>query len=128
MPKHGRIYQEPHTSAQDSQEDSAVDLMPLQIAEDDEINAVCKDHTFIFVLLDTIFSLLNMPRGKVTDGVIEQLENRLHGILTEWHHLSLSFTPKFHVLLNYSICQLRWMEGFHDMGEDSIKRSHQYRM
>jgi hypothetical protein len=111
-----------------SQEDSAVDLMPLQIAEDAEIDAVCKDHGILFVLLDAIFSLLNTPRGKVTDDVIEQLESRLNGILKEWHRLGLSFTPKFHVLLNHAIHQLRRMRGFHDMGEDCIERSHQYRM
>ena len=68
----------------DSQEDSAaVDSIPMQIAEDDEIDAVCKDHGILFVLLDAIFSLLNTPRGKVTDAVIEELESRLSFILTE---------------------------------------------
>jgi hypothetical protein len=113
---------------EDPLDDSAVDLVPSQIAEDSEIDAVCKDHGILFVLLDAIFSLLNTPRGKVTNVVIEQLENRLAGILTEWNRLGLSFTPKFHVLLNHSLCQLRRMEGFHDMGEDCIERSHQYRM
>ena len=111
------------------QEDSLVgDLAPLHVAGDEEIDAVCKDHGVLNVLLDVIFSLLNTPRGKVTDKVLEQLENRLSFILTEWHRLGLSFTPKFHVLLNHSLCQLRWMKGFHDMGKDRIERSHQDRM
>jgi hypothetical protein len=113
---------------QDSQEDLAVDLMPVQIAEDDEIDAVCKDHGIIVGLLDAIFSLLNTLRGKVTDGVIDQLENRPSGILMECHCLGLSFTPKFHVLLNHLMCQLHWMKSFHDMSEDCIERSHQYQM
>jgi hypothetical protein len=113
---------------EDPLDDSAVDLVPLQIAEDSEIDAVCKDHGILFVLLDAIFSLLNTPRGKVTDDVTSQLESRLSGILTEWNRLGLSFTPKFHVLLNHSLGQLRRMKGFHDMGEDCIERSHQYRM
>jgi hypothetical protein len=113
---------------QDSQENAAVDLMPLQIAEDDKVDAVCKDHIILFVLMDAILSLLNTPRGKVTEDVIKQLESRLYGILKEWHRLGLSFTPKFHVLLNHAIQQLRVMKGFHDMGEDCIERSYQYRM
>ena len=67
---------------QESQEDLAVDLTPLQILEDDKIDAVCKDHIILFVLLNAIFSLLNTPGGKVTNEVIEQLEIRLSGILT----------------------------------------------
>jgi hypothetical protein len=60
--------------------------------------------------------------------VLEQLESRLSFILTEKNRLGLSFTPKFHVLLNHSLCQLRQMKGFHDMGKDRTKRSHQDRM
>jgi hypothetical protein len=113
---------------QDSQEDLAVDLIPLQIAEDDKIDAVCKDHGILFVLLAAIFSLLNTPiRGKATKEVIGQLDNWLSGILTEWYQLGLCFTPKFHDLLNHSICQVQQMR-FHDMDEDCIKRLHQYRM
>jgi hypothetical protein len=46
----------------------------------------------------------------------------------ECHCLGLSFTPKFHVLLDHSQCQLRQMKGFQDMGEDNIERPHQDRM
>jgi hypothetical protein len=103
-------------------------LAPSHVASDEEIGAVCKDHGVLFVLLDAIFSLLNTPRGTVTEEVLEQLESRLSFILTEWNCLGLSFTPKFHVLLNHLLCQLRWMKGFHDMGKDCIERSHQDRM
>jgi hypothetical protein len=103
-------------------------LAPLHVAGNEEIDAICKDHGVLFVLLDAIFSLLNTPRGKVTEEVLEQLESRLSFILTEWNRLGLSFTPKFQVLLNHSLCQLRRMKGFHDMGEDCIERSHQDRM
>ncbi len=115
---------------EDSQADSSVlDLVPSHIAGNQEIDAVCKDHDGVFfVLLDAIFSLLNTPRGKVTDLVLEELEKRLSGILTEWLRLGLSFTPKFHILLNHALSQLRRMKGFHDMGEDRIERAHQDRM
>jgi hypothetical protein len=113
---------------EDTQENASVDLAPLHIAGDEEIDAVCKDHGVLFVLLDAIFSLLNTPRGKVTDLVLEELEKRLSGILTEWLRLGLSFTPKFHILLNHALSQLRRMKGFHDMGEDRIERAHQDRM
>jgi hypothetical protein len=105
---------------EDSHANLSIDLVPLHIAGVSETDTVCKDHGALFVLLDAIFSLLNTPRGKVTDVVIEQLENRLSGILTEWLHLGLSFTPNFHILLNHSLCQLCRMKGFHDMGEDCI--------
>jgi hypothetical protein len=111
------------------QEDSSVvDLALSHAAGDEEIGAVCKNHGVLFVLLDAIFSLLNMSRGTVTEEVLEQLESRLSFILTEWNCLGFSFTPKFHVLLNHLLCQLRWMKGLHDMGKDRIKRSHQDRM
>jgi hypothetical protein len=100
-------------------------LAPSHVAGDEEIDAVCKDHGGLFVLLNAIFSLLNTPRGKVTEEVLEQLESRLSFILMEWNRLGLSFTQKFHVLLNHSLCQLRQMKGFHDMGEDRIETSHQ---
>jgi hypothetical protein len=57
--------------------------------------------------------------------VLEQLENVPSFILTEWHHLGLSFAPKFHVLLKHLLCQLRRMKGFHDIGKDHIERVHQ---
>jgi hypothetical protein len=67
------------------QEDSSVlDLAPLHLSGDEEIEALYKDHRVLFVLLlDVIFSLLNMPQGKVTDEVLEQLENRLSFVLME---------------------------------------------
>jgi hypothetical protein len=92
------------------------------------IGTVCKDHGVLFVLLDAIFSLPDTPQGKVTEEVLEQLESRLSFILTEWNRLVLSFTPKFHDLLNHLLCQLRQMKGFHDMGKDCIERSLQDRM
>jgi hypothetical protein len=111
------------------QEDSSVvDLAPSHVAGDEGIDAVCKDHGVLFVLLDAIFSLLDTPQGKVTEDVLEQLKSLLSFILTEYNRLGLSFTPKFRVLLNHSLCQLHRMKGFHDMGEDRIERSHQDRM
>jgi hypothetical protein len=59
-----------HINEQD--DSSVLDLAPLHIAGNEEIDAVCKDHGVLFVLLDAIFSLLlNMPQGKVTDEVLE---------------------------------------------------------
>jgi hypothetical protein len=62
---------------------SVLDLMPLHVAGDEEIDIVCKDHGVLFVLLDAIFSLLKTPKGKVTDKLLKQLENWLSFILTE---------------------------------------------
>jgi hypothetical protein len=37
------------------------DVAPSHVAGDEDIDAVCKDHGVLFVLLDAIFSLLNAP-------------------------------------------------------------------
>jgi hypothetical protein len=44
------------------QEDSlVVDLATSHVASNEEIDAVCKDHGVLFVLLDAIISFLNTP-------------------------------------------------------------------
>jgi hypothetical protein len=87
------------------QEDSSVvDLALSHFAGDEEIGAVCKNQRVLFVLLDVIFSLLNTPRGTVTEEVLEQLESRLSFILTEWNCLGLSFTPKKASLQSSTCC------------------------
>jgi hypothetical protein len=41
--------------------------------------------------------------------------------------LNFSSTPKWHVLLNHAADQLEQMDGFADMGEDSIEQNYQSR-
>jgi hypothetical protein len=41
--------------------------------------------------------------------------------------LNFSSIPKWHVLLSHAADQLEQMDGFADMGEDSIERNHQSR-
>jgi hypothetical protein len=43
----------------------------------------------------------------------------------KWNELNFSSTPKWHVLLNHAADQQEQTDGFADMGEYSIKGTHQ---
>jgi hypothetical protein len=45
------------------------------IAENQEIESVCEGLGVVAVLLDSVFSLLSTPRGKVTDAIVSKLES-----------------------------------------------------
>jgi hypothetical protein len=94
---------------------------------DEEIDSVCVAFGRILVLLDEIFSILMTPRGQVTAEVVAKLKSQLELARIKWNELNFSSTPKFHVLLNHAADQLEQMNGFADMGEDSIERNHQTR-
>ena len=80
------------------------------------------------VLLDGFFSKVNTPRGKVTQEVIKDLEDFLDTARKEWKRMSLSNTPKFHLMLDHASESLLHTKGYVDMGEDCIERSHQTRV
>ena len=98
------------------------------VVGDDEIERRCQAYGRALLLLDSSMSKLNTPRGKVTDEVIEKLEQTLKALMMEWSVLTLSFTPKFHMLLNHCVEALKRMNGFSDMGEDRCERAHQDRV
>ena len=96
--------------------------------DDKEIKQACKDHGEMTVLLDSIFSKLLTKRGCVSDEMLESLAGELRTAMKKWIHMGLSLTPKFHILLAHALRQLKRLRGFSDMLEDTIERSHQYRV
>jgi hypothetical protein len=99
-----------------------------EIAGDLEIDQVCGKTASLFLLLDSVFSYIYGIRGKATEEQIVILEQRLLQVLyCDWRDAGMSFTPKFHTLLDHLLEQIRRVEGFVIMGEDRIERSHQTR-
>jgi hypothetical protein len=97
----------------DQNDDGNENNEDMLVALNDEIDSICKDHGEVFaLLLDVVFSLLNTPRGKVDDYILDERGEQLAGLPMEWYRVKLSFTPKLHILLNHSIEQLRRTGGF----------------
>jgi hypothetical protein len=96
-----------------------------EIAGDVEIDQVCGKTASLFLLLDSVFSYIYGIRGKATEEQIVILEQRLQVLYCDWRDAGMSFTPKFHTLLDHLLEQIRRVEGFVIMGEDRIERSHQ---
>jgi hypothetical protein len=91
----------------------------------DEVDSVCQAFARILVLLDEIFSMPMTPRGQVTAELMAKFRIWIELARLKWNKLNFSSTPKWHVLLNHATDQLEQMDGFADMGEDSIERNHQ---
>mgnify|MGYP000582880178 CR=1 FL=1 len=93
----------------------------------EEIDEVCTAHGRLLMQMDMIFSIMHTRRGGVTELLLTTLQEQLDLVRHKWDEMGLSNTPKFHVLLNHAVPQLRSTGGFADMGEDHIERSHQSR-
>jgi hypothetical protein len=72
-------------------------------------------------------NLLMTPRGQVTAELTAKFRIWIELAQLKWNELNFSLTSKWHVLLNHAADQLEQMDGFADMGEDSIERNHQSR-
>ena len=77
------------------------------------------------MLLDGVILLVNTKKGNVNSNIISDLKERLTILLKEWICLNYSTTPKMHCLLNHSISQLKYTDGFSGMGEDNLEQAHQ---
>ena len=77
------------------------------------------------MLLDGVILLVNTKKGNVNSNIISDLKERLTILLKEWICLNYSTTPKMHCLLNHSISQLKYTDGFSDLGEGILKWAHQ---
>jgi hypothetical protein len=55
------------------------------------------------------------------------MQTTLEHARKKWAEMGLSITPKCHVLFNHAIELLLLTDGFVEMGEDRIERSHQTR-
>ncbi len=94
---------------------------------DKEIHNKCHEIGRLASMLDSLFAMCLTKRGEVTDDLVAKLERDLLVTMKEWKRVGLSFTPKFHVLIDHAPEQLRMTGGFADMLEDAIERSHQRR-
>ena len=92
-----------------------------------DINKQMYNFGSLLVLLDSVMSLLATKRGCVTQDIIDSCRKSLSALKLSWYHCGLSFTPKFHVLLEHAVPFLEQTGGFADMGEDQIERGHQDR-
>jgi hypothetical protein len=100
----------------------------LEKIDEEDLKAVCLAHGQMFQLLDGIFSLLNTKRGVVTAEIVEKSKDRLELARKKWDDMSLSMTPKWHMLLAHVIELLMITGGgLIVMGEDRIERAHQLR-
>ena len=83
--------------------------------------------TFIQNLDPNDLSVQNIVLPDPINAQYIKVEQTLKALMMEWRVLTLSFTPKFHMLLNHCVEALKRMNGFSDMGEDRCERAHQDR-
>jgi hypothetical protein len=99
----------------------------LEVAKDAKIDQVCEKMKTLLILLESVFSYIYSVKGKESPKEARILEARLEILYKEWILAKMSFTPKFHTLLDHVIKQLQRIAGYAVMGEDRIERSHQSR-
>lgn len=63
----------------------------------------------------------------VTEELLCELQDDLKLTMLEWKRMGISFTPKFHIMLDHGAKQMKRVHGFSKMKEDLIERSHQSR-
>jgi len=68
-----------------------------------DINKQMDNFGSLLVLLDSVMSLLATKRGCVTQDILHSRRNSLSALKLSWYHCGLSFTPKFHVLLEHAV-------------------------
>ena len=78
------------------------------------------------MLLDKAFSVLRIPSGQQNENDFTKLNTSIEQTEKIWKELGLSYTPKFHALLHHALSQMRMFNGFGDMLEDEVEKSHQY--
>jgi hypothetical protein len=94
-------------------------------ASDDDIKRLCGALRRLFNLLDGVFSKLRTVNGKFQDGDFDFMKESLIEVDKLWKELDLSQTPKYHALIVHAIFQAMRTNGFGDMLEDELEKSHQ---
>jgi hypothetical protein len=93
-----------------------------KLATDAQIIENCDTMKHLLVEQDDIaFSILRMPFGTPEEEHYTLLEEALVEVKRLWNVLGLSHTPKLHALTSHALDQ---MNGFGDMLEDHVKKSH----
>ena len=89
----------------------------------EKLDAVLGTFENVFNTLDVLFSLLRQPDP--TNEEITKMEKGMRVLEQLWNDLELSYPPKYHVLLDHTIDQVRLFGGIADLVEDFIEKSHQ---
>ena len=97
-------------------------------ADNEENKKICDSYGSLFLLLDGVFSDLNVSRHDFEESLIPKLESRLNVLLKEWIRMGLNLTPKLYILVDHAIIQLIALKVSFDMREDQIEHSHQDHM
>ena len=87
---------------------------------------MCQQFRDLLILLDGMFSDLRTPYGSVTNKMCETYRTKkVPAAQKLMRQLTMSHTPKWHVLLSHAANQLSTTGGFADMGEDFVELGHQ---
>jgi hypothetical protein len=88
------------------------------VGMDDKIRNVFERHHQLFLCWNGYFSGLRTKRFHLTDEIVTKMKKYLERSLLLERHLSMSITPKSHVMGDHSIEQLVRTCGFADLGEE----------
>ena len=70
----------------------------------------------LFETLDVIFSLLRVVCP--TEEEMTKIEKSIQMLEVQWNDLELTHTPKFHILVEHTVVQVRLFGGIADLAED----------
>ena len=90
-----------------------------------EIETTWTKYSRLCTLMDSVFSALHSKRGDVTEKKIGMLKYDINLVRIKWNEIHLSYVPKFHMLYEHVPDILLNLNGFYDVGEDSIEQWHQ---
>jgi hypothetical protein len=94
-------------------------------ATDEEIETVCDSIKRVLQQLNIVFSILRMKHGTPKEEDYTKLEAAIKQAAKLWEELDMSCTPKFHLILVHALSLMRKHNGFGDMLEDDLEKSHQ---
>ena len=97
------------------------------LATDSEIDDIGTSAGSIFLLMDSVFSHIYSIHGKAKETEIKMLTKRLTLLARDWTKAALTYTPKFHTLMNHVCNQINNILAYSLMGKDCIERAHQSR-
>jgi hypothetical protein len=94
-------------------------------ASNEEINSICDLIKRLLNQLNIAFSTLRMPHGTPQEADFNRLGSSIQEAANFWKILGLNYTPKFHLLHVHALPLMRKHNGFGDMLEDDLEKSHQ---
>ena len=94
-------------------------------ADKEEIDRLCDLLKRLLRQLNIVFATLRMPHGTPTDNDFSNLDEAIKETAKLWEELGLSYTPMFHLLHIHALSLMRKYNGFGEMLEDDLEKSHQ---